>query len=130
MARSNRLVLAALTASRPEVQAVTTNPIAVNRIFTNCNKPSSSSITRICSCSMRIASFIRLRIGWLRRRWRHDGGRRTDGTDLLAHFLVDTLQCFELARQLVDFFVPLGELLLKRLNIRSLNDGVFRRLFF
>ena len=36
------------------VQAVTANPIAVKRILTNCNNPSSSSITRMCSCSMRV----------------------------------------------------------------------------
>jgi hypothetical protein len=52
MARSNRSFLAAAIASRPLVHPVTAKPMAVNRIFTRCNSPSSSSTTRICSFSM------------------------------------------------------------------------------
>jgi hypothetical protein len=63
---------------------------------------------------------------WIRRlssRRRHHGRRRADRTDFVAHFLIDTFQRFELARQLVDFFIPLGKLFLKRLHAGPLNSS-------
>lgn len=64
---------------------------------------------------------------WIRRlssRRRHNGRRRADRTDFIAHFLIDALQRFELARQLVDFFIPLGKLFLKRLNTGPLDSAL------
>ena len=71
---------------------------------------------------------MRLWISRLSSRRRHHGGRWADRTDFVAHFLIDTFQRFELARQLVDFFIPLGELFLKRLNAGPLNRA-FRHFF-
>ena len=71
---------------------------------------------------------MRLWISRLSSRRRHHGGRWADRTDFVAHFLIDTLQRFELARQLVNFFIPLGELFLKRLNAGPLNRA-FRHFF-
>src|SRR6478672_6123454 len=72
---------------------------------------------------------MRLWISRLSSRRRHNGGRRTDRTDFVTHFLIDALQRLELARQLVDFFIPLGELFLKHLNVGSLH-GAFRHILF
>src|SRR6476659_1849821 len=71
---------------------------------------------------------MRLWISRLSSRRRHHGGWWADRTDFVAHFLIDTFQRFELARQLVDFFIPLGELFLKRLNAGPLNRA-FRHFF-
>src|SRR6185295_10023098 len=109
--RSNRSFLAAAMASRPVVQPVTSKPIAVNRIFTRCSSPSSSSTTRICSFSMKLLlRCYRFRHGRRRcdRRW------GTNGTNLIPHFLIDALQCFQLARQLLYFPISIGQLLLQR----------------
>lgn len=73
---------------------------------------------------------MRLWISRLSSRRRRNGGWGADRTDFVAHFLIDTLQRFELARQLVDFFIPLGELFLKRLNAGPLSNSAFRHFFF
>ena len=66
---------------------------------------------------------MRLWISRLSSRRRHNGGRRADRTDFVAHFLIDTLQRFELARQLVDFFIPLGEFFLYHQKAGSHNKA-------
>src|SRR5262245_45877801 len=110
MTRSNRSFFAAAIASRPVVQPVTAKPMAFNRIFTRCNSPSSSSTTRICSFSMKFLLRCRRLRCSLRRCHRRWG---TDRTNLIPHFLVDALQCLQLARQLLYFFILIRQLLVK-----------------
>ena len=56
--------------------------------------------------------------------WADHGGRRTDGANFIAHFLVDPFKGFQLARELVDLFIPFGQLLLECLNVRALSSSL------